>query len=363
MFSMGLMTFIIAQHKSLAHYLSSYASALMLMSASIFFATVLSKDFLIQYSSIVALIFFLSCALHTQAIYQRLHIQFLWQRCIYLICFGTFSVYFFTAIYPAQPIRIFIIGAVTAALFLHRPWFFVQTPTQSKIDHALKLFSYSLALIALVRAIVLVLTVKDIGFIGHYPPIWAFTQLVLILFNFIFLGLFIACAMFDIIFKLNLERNLDPLTGLLNRRGLDEHLDRIRQLPIENHAILIADLDHFKRINDQYGHHVGDLVLQHISRIFQQNVREHDQVSRIGGEEFLLVLHNIHHDAAIKIANRMRATLEQTPVLESDQVIHLTMSIGVSFFNHPDQIEQAFLEADQLLYHAKKLGRNQIQHA
>ncbi|WP_227509875.1 GGDEF domain-containing protein [Acinetobacter sp. NCu2D-2] len=333
------------------------------MSVSIFLTTVLSKDALLHFSSAVAFIYFLSCILHAQAVYERLRIPFSWQRCVYLLTLATFGVYFLTAVYPYQPLRILLIGFATAAFYLHRPILFLQGDYAFKIDRFLKIFVVSLASIAILRAILLASFLDHDGFIGHYEPIWALTQLLLIFINLVSLSVFVSCAILDLVAKLKLDRQLDPLTGLLNRRGLDEHLERISAQPIENHAILMADLDHFKAINDHYGHHVGDLVLQHISQIFKQNIREQDKVSRVGGEEFVIILHNIHADAALKIADRIRQSIEETPLVEKNHVIYLTISIGVSFFNTPEQIEATFLEADQLLYHAKEMGRNQIQVA
>lgn len=167
----------------------------------------------------------------------------------------------------------------------------------------------------------------------------------------------------DLVLRLQQERYRDPLTGLLNRRGLEAYIQKIDSAPKLQHAVLMADLDHFKSVNDRYGHQVGDLVLQHISQILKANIRSKDQVARIGGEEFLIVLPNIQKDAAFKIAERIRLQLEDTPLQHEQQHIDLTISIGVSFFKDPAEIEEAILAADQGLYQAKQMGRNQVQSA
>lgn len=126
-------------------------------------------------------------------------------------------------------------------------------------------------------------------------------------------------------------------------------------------AILIADLDHFKAINDRYEHHLGDLVLQHNSQIFKENLREYDKVSRIGGEEFVVILHNTHRDTGLNIVERIRESLEHSPMTHDMHHIYLTMSIGVSFFDTHQEIDRALLEADAQLYLAKQQGRNRVQ--
>lgn len=360
MLSLGVTTLIIARAQGLAHYLSSYALALICIGITVFLNTVLAQSILMRYSSLIFFIYFISCTLHAQAIYERLSIQLLWPRCIYLIAIGCIGVYFFTQIHQNLPLRLLIIGLITSAIYLHRPILFFKTKMPFKIDHYLKLFTVSIVLIASFRAFLLAFFLDDLGFIGHYELVWSTTQLFLIIIDLIFLGIFITCAIFDVVFKLNQERNLDPLTGLLNRRGLNEHIQQLSHNSIKTHAVLMADLDHFKKINDRYGHPIGDLVLQHISQIFKYSIRDHDSVSRIGGEEFIVVLHDIHQNFALEIAERIRTNLENTPLIEEHHIIYLTVSIGISFFHDPNDIEDAFLAADHALYQAKRMGRNQI---
>ncbi|ATO20969.1 hypothetical protein BS636_00975 [Acinetobacter sp. LoGeW2-3] len=363
MSSLGIIMLCISHYNDLPHYLSSYAYALILFGLAILLNTILSGSALIEISSLVAILYFLSCAFHSKAIYERLTVDYLWPTYIYLISLGAFGIYYYTQVTADQTARLLIIGMTTAAIYLHRPIVFLRTPTRLRIDRYLKIFTFVTAVIAIGRAIVLTALLNDEGFVAHYEPAWAFTQLLLLLIELIFLGMFISCAILDLVLKLEQERYRDPLTGLLNRRGLEAYIQKINSDPDLQHAVLMADLDHFKSVNDRYGHQVGDLVLQHISQIFKANIRKKDQVSRIGGEEFLIVLPNIQKDAAFKIAERIRLQLEDTPLQHEQQHIDLTISIGVSFFKDPAEIEEAILAADQGLYQAKQMGRNQIQSA
>ncbi|WP_347473274.1 GGDEF domain-containing protein [Acinetobacter thermotolerans] len=363
MSSLGIITLGISHYKGLPSYLSSYAYALILFGLAILLNTVLSGSALIEISSLVAVLYFLSCAFHSKAIYERLNVDYFWPTYIYLISLGAFGIYYYTQVTVDQTARLLIIGIITAAIYLHRPMAFIQSTPRLQIDRYLKIMTFVTAFIAIGRAVLLTALIKDQGFVAHYAPAWALTQLLLLLIELIFLGVFISCAILDLVLRLQQERYRDPLTGLLNRRGLEAYIQKIDPNPKLQHAVLMADLDHFKSVNDRYGHQVGDLVLQHISQILKANIRSKDQVARIGGEEFLIVLPHIQKDATLKIAERIRLQLEDTPLQHEQQSIYLTISIGVYFFKDPAQIEDAIVAADQHLYQAKQMGRNQVQSA
>jgi diguanylate cyclase (GGDEF)-like protein len=157
----------------------------------------------------------------------------------------------------------------------------------------------------------------------------------------------------------------DSLTELYNRRhftrGLEENLSRAARYD-ERLALILLDVDHFKRVNDRFGHHVGDRCLQLIAHVLRESVRESDQIARIGGEEFAVLLQRADQDLVLSIADRLRDRI-QNLVLDEDPTlpIDLTASVGVAFF--PEQAEEPkglFRLADKALYEAKRLGRNRI---
>lgn len=157
------------------------------------------------------------------------------------------------------------------------------------------------------------------------------------------------------------DARTDPLTGLLNRRGLDQAIDtqlehaRFNDLPL---SILIADLDHFKRLNDLHGHAAGDAALQQFAAIIDQNRRHYDTVARHGGEEFTLVLPGTDLKAALEVAGRLRATVERQLAAGSRR---MTVSFGVaSFPEHGVTVEDLMRRADEALYLAKSRGRNRV---
>jgi diguanylate cyclase (GGDEF)-like protein len=123
----------------------------------------------------------------------------------------------------------------------------------------------------------------------------------------------------------------------------------------------MADIDHFKIINDTYGHKVGDKVLEVLGVILKANVRDKDIVARYGGEEFMILLPNTSKLDAQKVAERIRKEIEETPLTEIGGPERFTASFGIAGFPEDGQdINDLFLKVDQALYEAKKLGRNRV---
>jgi diguanylate cyclase (GGDEF)-like protein len=172
-------------------------------------------------------------------------------------------------------------------------------------------------------------------------------------------------ALEDAIIKIEQLAYTDELTGLLNRRSiisrLQEEIERANRYAVDL-SVLLIDIDHFKDINDYYGHHTGDLVLCHIAALQQQSLRKVDFLGRYGGEEFLIVLPSTSTQAAIRVAELLRSHIESSSFETSDSSqIRLTMSIGVAqFVPHQDTLETLLSRADHAMYQAKTGGRNRI---
>ncbi len=161
----------------------------------------------------------------------------------------------------------------------------------------------------------------------------------------------------------------DSLTGLYNRRYLLSHLRRLmedtahRQKPL---SVLMLDIDHFKPVNDTYGHAIGDLALQHITEVMRSNVRNVDTVARLGGEEFVIVMPDTQEGFALRIADRLRQRIADTPMALADgRSLSITVSIGCAARESPDDdtIEGLMKRADTALYRAKNAGRNRVERA
>jgi two-component system, cell cycle response regulator len=155
----------------------------------------------------------------------------------------------------------------------------------------------------------------------------------------------------------------DSLTGLFNRRVLEEMLDlEERKRHVTPLSLLVIDLDNFKLINDTYGHPAGDLVLQTVARILRENTRGSDFVVRSGGEEFSVMLPGAPCAAAQEVAERIRSSLESSTVTYNGRQIRMTASLGVAHRSKKETCSVAELvhNADQAMYEAKRLGKNRV---
>lgn len=152
----------------------------------------------------------------------------------------------------------------------------------------------------------------------------------------------------------------DALTGILNRRSLfefAEHRFRRAQRYGQSFAVIIFDIDHFKEVNDNYGHLAGDRVLKAVTAMVQSQIRTMDCFGRYGGEEFVLVLPDSDHTAGSILSDRLRKNLANLQIPSIERPI--TASFGVSAYEpQDDHIDTLFNRADQALYHAKQAGRN-----
>lgn len=155
----------------------------------------------------------------------------------------------------------------------------------------------------------------------------------------------------------------DPLTGIANRRHLLSLGEREFQRTRYNNpfSVLIIDIDHFKLINDNYGHNVGDKAIKIMADITVNALRKVDIFGRFGGEEFVVFLPETKADEALVVAERIREAIATTPIYVDDQTIHITVSIGVTTYNSSEiSLDGLLMQADQALYEAKKQGRNQV---
>lgn len=153
----------------------------------------------------------------------------------------------------------------------------------------------------------------------------------------------------------------DPLTGAYNRRAFMSTLEKATLyasrlvFPV---SVLLIDLDHFKRINDTWGHQRGDDALRHVVRVLQDCLREGDILGRMGGEEFAIVLPNASQQEAEHIANRLRLAIEAQPLQYAGAALPLTTSIGVAGWLPPEKPDSLLHRADEAMYQAKRQGRN-----
>jgi diguanylate cyclase (GGDEF)-like protein len=167
----------------------------------------------------------------------------------------------------------------------------------------------------------------------------------------------------------------DELTGLFNRRGFKDiaqktfdevllsrkkHGEKRKSIKLRSFSILFIDLDHFKRINDDYGHDAGDKALSLIAKVLSQRLRKIDIIARWGGEEFIVGLLETDAKKAYKVALDILKRVSSTPLVLNGKRIYLTVSIGVASLSNEKKLSELINLADKAMYLAKKGGRNRV---
>lgn len=157
-------------------------------------------------------------------------------------------------------------------------------------------------------------------------------------------------------------QKLDELTRLMNRRHLSELLDGTVSVFDERpSAVFFLDIDNFKHFNDTYGHDLGDRVLASVSNTIRHNIRTTDHAIRYGGEELVVLLHHVSSEDALRLAENLRMLVDATSIRHKGENLHVTVSIGVSFFQEQRHLKQAIEEADQAMLLAKRSGKNMVR--
>ena len=180
------------------------------------------------------------------------------------------------------------------------------------------------------------------------------------------------CIVHDVTARLKAEGELvtlaqiDMLTGLPNRRHFLENAERELSRTLRyggGLSVLMMDIDHFKKVNDTYGHHAGDLVLQAVGRLFSEALRDADFVGRMGGEEFAVILPQTGAPAALEVAERLRHRIEMAKIPRPEgKPLQVTLSLGLTTLDGADSIniDTLISQADSALYEAKRNGRNRV---
>ncbi|WP_436899305.1 GGDEF domain-containing protein [Acinetobacter gyllenbergii] len=155
---------------------------------------------------------------------------------------------------------------------------------------------------------------------------------------------------------------LDPLTNVLNRRSIGSYLEKLHQQPEPLYSIILLDLDHFKSINDHFGHSMGDQVLVQVAKCLANHLRDQDIIGRFGGEEFILLLPSTTTAQAQNVAERCRLAISQLRfITEHKQEFVISASFGISSSLSADEPHLIISQADQALYAVKAAGRNQVR--
>ncbi|MBU0689123.1 MAG: GGDEF domain-containing protein [Gammaproteobacteria bacterium] len=162
------------------------------------------------------------------------------------------------------------------------------------------------------------------------------------------------------------QATVDALTGVHNRRWMSDAFPRVLHrcaLNKQRSAVMVLDIDHFKKVNDSYGHLVGDAALKSLADIMQHNLRPHDLLVRYGGEEFAILLPDTALEDARAIAERLRKMVAANEVVSHGVAFKITVSSGIASIGEVAELETSFAQADEALYRAKEGGRNRVEIA
>ena len=161
-----------------------------------------------------------------------------------------------------------------------------------------------------------------------------------------------------------IEATTDVLTGLANRKAFFRALEQIHQTDeTKNSSLVLVDIDHFKNVNDSYGHLLGDKVIRFVGSIMKNSVKGKDLVSRYGGEEYAILLPDTEHQGALTVAENIRASIEAGKLIRSDTrktIGTITVSLGVAQYRAGETNDDYIARADEALYFSKENGRNRV---
>ncbi|RZS84682.1 GGDEF domain-containing protein [Pigmentiphaga kullae] len=253
------------------------------------------------------------------------------------------------------------IGALYAAvtlLFLLALWRIRHLARGTALERLLFGFLL-LGTVSLLPRVLLTMNAKTLTYGYDGGMYWVLTQLSFYLFSVGAAGLLVLLTAFRTIAHFSLVSERDALTGLRNRNSLLDFLARSRRAT-QYYGLVILDADHFKQINDRYGHPVGDAVLRAMAGVLAQHVRKMDAIGRIGGEEFMLVLPGATLGETEQAAARLQAALAQHDFSSIVPGLRCTASFGIGSFGREVSFEDAYAHVDRLLAQAKRQGRNRI---
>jgi diguanylate cyclase (GGDEF)-like protein len=165
----------------------------------------------------------------------------------------------------------------------------------------------------------------------------------------------------DIVTIYRIEATIDPLTGLANRRGFERRMETIGDLT--DHTLILCDIDHFKVVNDKYGHHIGDVVLRRVGHALDLESNRYGYAARLGGEEFAILIKPAFHEAVPMFALHLALTIREMKHPELDKGQKLTSSFGTAEFGQDDSFAAVYARADKALYQAKNQGRDRVVHS
>lgn len=355
-----VMCVVVWSHDRRHRYLCWMAASQALMGLGLSIQMLLHTEQRLHYSAFTTVLYGASISAMAHAVTQRLRQRTPWAWLLVLNALVLTAMWQASQMHAHTSARFAVmsvyVAAVHAVVMAHwRHW-----RQASWLDDATAALYGLFGLSMLVRLLLLPIEMPalDAAYISRHLAWWFTTASVMVLCAGLTASL-TASALADTTAHLRHERNHDSLTGVMTRRAFEEHCGA-QPYAHGLRALVFADIDHFKRINDEHGHAVGDAVLQQVGALLQANVRAVDVVGRMGGEEFALALHGVDHAQAELMVARLAQRLRHHPIMGAPVALTVTASLGWVMLHPDESLGNGMLRADRLLYQAKAAGRNRI---
>lgn len=294
---------------------------------------------------------------------QRLRRATPWQWGVCLLALIMVAQLVFTLVLPRADVRVSLAPAFACAALLHVAWLLLRHGPEPVLAQRVAAVIHGLFGLAQGLAAGIALQFGKVPS-TEMGQLYNLVNFALMPTFFVAMGVVVIFLLAtDLSNKLRLQAITDQLTGVSNRRGFLQAADllvaraRRHGRPL---AMVLADIDFFKRVNDRYGHSIGDRALAHFARVLRESVRAEDCIGRIGGEEFAIVMGESSPEDAGKMVARVRQALVEHPLVDDGQKIPLTASFGIAAFAGDETKEALLMRADQALYQAKEAGRDSV---
>ncbi|ESP93180.1 MULTISPECIES: GGDEF domain-containing protein [Pseudoalteromonas] len=276
---------------------------------------------------------------------------------------------FFTFVLPDRPMRLLLIGIWLLLVRAHYGWVLWQHAKHDKNEY----IAVKITIVVVLLELILTFFYTLYGAFGALPSIgeqfsWVggYTWLVALIGIVAGIPLLMLLSAGRFVRKLEYAAHHDELTDLLNRRGLSRYLDNIMPLSqrkCHSLSVIMIDVDHFKKINDHFGHQTGDIILTHIGNKLKSTMRASDLVVRWGGEEFCIVLFDTTPAHTLQLSEKIRGNFEKSIEQIKPEIGEVTLSAGIAYTDSVSQqaFEATQIHADKALYQAKNNGRNRSE--
>ena len=350
---------LISSHKLQQRgYVRLLGAAILMVATALLIQSALPNHLISTFAPATGVLYLCGSSLFSRSIAQKFGVSAhpRWAWCIGLVTLGV--LFYFSHVQENLYVRVHALSLGMGLLHLLPAYGVLrQRPGTQPLEAMLYWVYVALCTYILLRPLMISALEPVSSQTLLHSAYWFVTVFGGILFYITLTFLMVGSAFSSTLQTLRNERSLDPLTQLLNRRAFDETLSTHLNANRQPMSVLMADIDHFKFINDSWGHDLGDQVLQDVAQCLQRHTRSHDRVARYGGEEFVVLLPQTSPDAAQRIAQRIQMQLAN---LQLPQQHTLTMSFGVAQVQDGESIHHAIKRADAQMYRAKQTGRNRI---